>query len=326
MSNTNHSSFGCFSAVFRRLLCTGSPQTHPSDKIMESNADDNAAKVRVQSESGPGIVAKLMGLDSLPEKNWVSKGKTPGQITRSRSVNFMDYMLEFDLARGGHRRVKTSTSFREVLPQGPQLLQQQNQNNELLVVYMDENKEMEFEPRKLKSQKLDCKNEHQEKNRKISKLKDEPRRVFGKNVRINRRANSRGESPLNEVSVETKKKKKKKNQCEVKKDEYSENSSEGSGSSPVSVLEINDFSEDSKSLEVKLEESFELTDNGENVFHMELVDRPRKLTDEDIKFSNWITKKVFTFEDFEEICVEFEDQILDLMLHQVVDELVGLNV
>ncbi|KAK8561653.1 hypothetical protein V6N12_048717 [Hibiscus sabdariffa] len=302
MSNTKRSSSGCFSAAFRLFLCSGSPQTHPSDNIMEPNADDNAAMVRVQSESGPGVVARLMGLDSLPEKNWVPKGETPG----------------------------------------PPLLRQRNQNHEFLVVYMDEKKETGFEPRELKSQKVGCKKDHQEKNRKISKLENEPRRVSAKtslkssrcigvtkNVQINRRANSRAKTPLNEVSIETKKKKKKKRkQCEAKKVEYSENSSEGSSSSPVSVLaahQDNDISEDSKSLEVKLEKNFESTDDGENVFRLELVGRPPKLTDEDIKFSNWITKKVFTFEDFEEICVEFEDQILDLMLHQVVDDLVGSN-
>ncbi|KAL4354609.1 hypothetical protein GQ457_06G006030 [Hibiscus cannabinus] len=302
MSNTKRSSFGCFSATFCLFICSESPQTHPSNNIMEPNADNNATMVRVQSESGHGVVARLMGLDSLSEKIWVPKGETPGQVTRSRSVNFMDYMLDFDLTHAGHhRRVKTSTSFCEVLPQGPPLLRQRNQNHEFSVVYMDEKKE----------------------TRKISKLENEPQR----NVQINRRANSRAKTPLNEVSVETKKKKKRK-QCGVKKVEYSENSSEGSSSCPLSVLaghQDNDISEDSKSLEVKLEKYFESTDDGENVFRLVLVGRPPILTDEDIKFSNWITKKVFTFEGFEEICVEFEDQILDLMLHQVVDELVGSN-
>ncbi|KAK8665723.1 hypothetical protein V6N13_005885 [Hibiscus sabdariffa] len=276
MSNTKRSSSVRFSAV----LCSGSHQTHPSDNIMEPNANDNAAIARVQSESGPGVVARLMGLDSLPEKNWVSKGETLGQVTQSRSVNFMYYMLEFDLTAADHRRVKTSTSFCEVLPQGPPLLQQHNQNHEFLVVYMDEKKEIRFEPRELKSQKLGCK-DHQEKNKKISKLENKPMRVSAKkslkssrcigetkNVQINRQANSRAKSPLNEVFVEKKKKKKK--QCEVKKVEYSENSSE----------------EDSKSLEVELEKNFKSTDGGENVFCLELVGRPPKLTDEDIKFSN----------------------------------------
>ncbi|KAE8711658.1 hypothetical protein F3Y22_tig00110280pilonHSYRG00044 [Hibiscus syriacus] len=284
MSNSKRSSSGRFSVVFRRFLCSGTPQTHSSGMIMESTAVNNRAEVRVQtSESGPRIVTRLMGLDSLPEKNWVSDGKTPGQVTWSSST---------------------------------------------IRVVMDEDKKIGFEPRKLKSQRGDGSSskqkenlkDHQEKNRKISKLKNEPMRIYGKkflksskyigvtnNVQINRRAKSRVKTPLIEVPVETKNKNK--NQCEVKKVEYSENSSEGSRSSPISILNVNDFaahqenciSEDSKALEVKLER---------NVFHMELVGRPCKLTDEDIKFSNWITKKVFTFQDFEDICMEFEDQIL----------------
>ena len=71
--------------------------------------------------------------------------------------------------------------------------------------------------------------------------------------------------------------------------------------------------------------NFESTDIEETENYMELVGKPCKLTEEDIKFSNWISKKVFTFEDFEEICAEFGEQILDLMLHQVADELVRFH-
>ncbi|XWS67249.1 hypothetical protein CRYUN_Cryun05aG0271200 [Craigia yunnanensis] len=392
MSNTKSSSSGCFSAVFRRLHCSGSPQTHPSDHIIELNAvDDHVAKVQFQaSESGPGIVARLMGLESLPENNWVQKGKTPGPVMRSRSVNFVDYMLEFDLTQAKHSPVKTSVSFREV-PQGPQLLQH-NQNHEYLVVYLDKNNEAGFKTRKPEKgdgssskhakqkenvrEKVACNKQNQEKNKKISKLKNEPRRVSSakrslkagscitgaKNVQINRGANSKAKSPLKmvnqkEVSVVSRKKK---NQHELMKIEYYENNSEGS--SPVSVLDDfaahqeNGISEDSRSLELKsekkgsskpvkydsptldisarisiseglgkqefTEKNFELTDIEETECYMELVGKTCKLTQEDLKFSIWITKKVFTFE---EICAEFGEQILDLMLHQVADELVGFH-
>ncbi|XVF08290.1 hypothetical protein REPUB_Repub06bG0213800 [Reevesia pubescens] len=397
MSNTKSSSSGCFSAVLRRILCSGSPQTHPSDHIVELNTvDDHVAKVQVQaSESGPGIVARLMGLDSLPENNWVQKGKTPVPVTRSRSVNFMDYMLEFDLTQAKHRRVKTSASFREV-PQGPQLFQH-NQNQEFLVVYLDNvdknNEAAGFKPRKSEKgdgssskhvkqkenvrERIACKNENQEKNEKISKLKNEPRRVSGKQTlkksgNCNRGTNSKSKAkgPLKianqkEVSVLTRKKK---NQLELKKVEYSDSNSESS--SPVSVLSVNDFagyqengiSEDSRStLElIKSEKkcssksvkhdsltmdigaristteglgkqeitkkNLESTEIEETEYYMELVGKPGKLTEEDIKFSNWKTKKVvFKFEDFEEICAEFGEQILDLMLYQVADELVGFS-
>ncbi|XVE76564.1 hypothetical protein DITRI_Ditri12bG0183400 [Diplodiscus trichospermus] len=406
MSNRKSSSSGCFSAVLRRLLCSGSFQTHPSDNIIELNTvddDDHVAKVPVQaSESGPGIVARLMGLDSLPENNWVQKCKTPGPVTRSRSVNFMDYMLEFDLTQAKHRRVKTSASFREV-PQCPQLLQR-NHNHEYLVVYLenvDKNNESGSKTRKSEKgdgsnskhnakqkenvrEKAACKKQNQEKSKKISKLKNEPRRVSSgkrslkaagscingaKEVHINHAANSKAKGPLKivnqkEESVLTRKKK---NQLEAKKNEcHDRNTSEGS--SPVSVLNVsNDFaahrengiSENSRSFELKpekksssksvkydsstmdisarisiteslgkqelTEKNFESTEMEETEYYMELVGKPWKLTEEDIKFSNWITKKIFTFEDFEEICAEFGEQILDLMLHQVADELVGFH-
>ncbi|XVF76831.1 hypothetical protein PTKIN_Ptkin13bG0298500 [Pterospermum kingtungense] len=380
MSNTKSSSSGCFSAVLRRILCSGSPQTHPSDHIMElKRVDDRVAKVQIQrSESGPGIVARLMGLDSLPENNWVQKGKTPaGPVLRSRSVNFVDYMLEFDVTKAEHRRVKTSASFREV-PQCPQLLQR-NQNHEYLVVYLDnvgkKNEAAGFKTRKSEKgdrssskqkEKVTCKKQNQEKNRKISKLKNEPRRVSSgnrslkaagscingaKNVQINRGANSKAKRPLKmvhhqkEASVVTRKK------------NYS------SGSNPVSVNNFaahqeNGISEDSRTLELKSErkgssksvkyesptmdtsarisiseglgkqeftkKNFGSTNIEETESYMELVDKPSKLTEEDLKLSNWITNnKVFTYEDFEEICEEFGEQILDLMLHQIADELVG---
>ena len=112
----------CFSGAACRLLCTGCLPTHPSDQIPEMRAVVELKNPCKESHSdsvevggGPGIVA---GLDSLPESNWV-----PNSITRSMSLNFMDYFPEIDGAHGGHhRRVRTSVSFREV----PTSLDRQN--------------------------------------------------------------------------------------------------------------------------------------------------------------------------------------------------------
>ncbi|KAL4296284.1 hypothetical protein GQ457_12G008400 [Hibiscus cannabinus] len=300
-NNTKRSSSGCFSSVMRRILCSGTPQTHPSDHIVGLNTIDEVTKVQVPaSESGPGIVARLMGLDSLPENN--NKGKISGPVTRSRSVNFMDYMLEFDLTQAKHRRVKTSSSFREVLPQGPQLFQH-NQKQEFLVVYLDSevksNEAAAFEPRK--SENVACKKQIREKNKKISKLKNEPRGVYGKQVN------------QKDVSVVTRKKKK--NQLPVKKNKFSEH--------------VNDVSsEDSKhnspttdiNVRIPITESTDMEEETE--YCMELISKLSKLTEEDVKFANWETKKVFTLE---EICAEFGEQILDFLLHQVADELSGIS-
>ncbi|KAK8685279.1 hypothetical protein V6N13_041284 [Hibiscus sabdariffa] len=322
-SNTKRSSSGCFSSVLRRILCSGTPQTHPSDPIVGLNTINEVAKVQVPaSESGPGIVARLMGLDSLPENN--NKGKISGPVTRSRSVNFMDYMLEFDLAQAKHRRVKTSSSFREVLPQGPQLFQH-NQKQEFLVVYLESevksNEAAAFEPRKSEKgdgsctdqakqkdnvrENVACKKQIREKNKKISKLKNEPRGVSGKQVN------------QKDVSVVTRKK----NQLPVKKNNFSEH--------PFSVPHVNDgSSEDSKhnspttdiNARIPITESTDMEEETE--YYMELISKLSKLTEEDIKFANWETKKVFTLE---EICAEFGEQILDFLLHQVADELCGIS-
>ncbi|KAL1083257.1 hypothetical protein V6Z11_D09G187900 [Gossypium hirsutum] len=350
MGNTKRSGSGCFSSVLRRILCSGTPQTHPSDHIVGLNTVDDIAKVEVQaSETGPGIVARLMGLDSLPENNWLQKSKIPGPVTRSRSVNFMDYMLELDFKQTKHRRVRTSSSsFREV-PQGPQLFQH-NQNQDFLVVYLDNeyknNEAAGFKPRK--PEKRDGSGskygKQKDNNKKISKLKNEPRRVSGKHSFkagscING-TNSKALKVVNqkEVSVVTRKTK---NQRPVKKIEYSEN-----------PFVVHGVSEDSRSLEVKSkkwssksvkhdsltttdtsarisipeglgkQENFESTNVEETEYYMELVDKLSKLTEGDIKFSNWETKKVFTFE---EIWAEFEEHILDYLLQQVADEFVGFH-
>ncbi|GMI71426.1 hypothetical protein HRI_000811900 [Hibiscus trionum] len=330
MSNTKRSSSGCFSSVLRRILCSGTPQTHPSDHVagLKLSTIDEVAMVQVPaSETGPGIVARLMGLDTLPENNnWLHKGKVPGAVTRSRSVNFMDYMLEFDLTQAKHRRVKTSSSFREVpVPQGPQLFQH-NQKQEFLVVYLDNevknNEAAGFKARKSEKgdgsgtkqakqknngkEKVSCKKRIQEKNKKISELKNEPRGVSGKHSK--------------EVQVAMVTRKKKKNQRPVKKIEFSEDSRSlemktKKKCSSKSVKHLHDSPTTDINARIPVAEP---TDMEETEYYVELIDKLSKLTEEDIKFANWETKQVFTFE---EICAEFGEQILEIMLHQVADEL-----
>jgi len=187
---------GCFPGLLRVLLCAGnatSPPVHPSDHFTESDESEKAHSTKetlvVNDGSTPGVVARLMGLDSLPNSKWALKGATPDSVPRSRSVNFVDYLLEFDASHGIHRRVKTSSSFREV----PGLVQnnQKGNNNNLFVFCMDGDKDEEV--RKLetglgevrKGKRPGSKNKESVgvkkernvgKNRKISKLKNEPRR------------------------------------------------------------------------------------------------------------------------------------------------------
>ncbi|TKY63508.1 hypothetical protein E2542_SST13381 [Spatholobus suberectus] len=191
----------CFPSFLSVFLCAGngtSPPLHPSDHITESDESENAhsnKETLVDNASTPGVVARLMGLDSLPNPKWVVKGGTPDSVPRSRSVNFVDYLLEFDASHANHRRVKTSASFREV----PNLVQRQKGDN-LFVLCMNGNNNVsedqetqpemrnletglgELRQRKRQGSKNNeivsvKKERNQGKNKKISKLKNEPRRV-----------------------------------------------------------------------------------------------------------------------------------------------------
>ncbi|XP_057512208.1 uncharacterized protein LOC130794340 [Actinidia eriantha] len=138
MATSQNDTSKCLFAVLRRLLCSGSLPTHPSDLLTDPNNfslfdhPPKYSKIEVvtksQSPQTPGIVARLMGLDSLPDLNWAPKQRTLESILRSRSVNSANYLPEFDLTQSNHRRVQTSVSFREI----PTSLQQEN--DDLFVV------------------------------------------------------------------------------------------------------------------------------------------------------------------------------------------------
>ncbi|KAK9716000.1 hypothetical protein RND81_06G205000 [Saponaria officinalis] len=132
---------GCFSNIFGRFNCTGNLPTHPcpQEKIPEKNlnstktdvSNNNCSKIRaivvttgVQPKGNPGIVARLMGLDSLPNDNTTSKSPLSinDSLSRSKSLNSLNFLPDFNTTKGTfHRRVRTSSSasFRE---QGDRLL------------------------------------------------------------------------------------------------------------------------------------------------------------------------------------------------------------
>ncbi|KAG2690875.1 hypothetical protein I3760_09G210300 [Carya illinoinensis] len=205
---------GCLSGMFGRISCFRSLPTHPADNVIDSKTVDKSedqkenptAKAKTKAPANPGVVARLMGLDSLPETIWVPGNGTSDSLVRSRSVSFADYMLQLDLSQTQHRRVRTSVSFREV----PALSHQQNRD--LLVVYLDnvdetkgkgtkvrkcerdsgdlkqrkaeqrsEKKEINTRERANSTKKKKKKMENQENNR-ISMLRNEPRRVVSTNL------------------------------------------------------------------------------------------------------------------------------------------------
>lgn len=171
MAKQQNPQHGCFSSFFKVLLCARnetSPPVYPSENVEEKKDDffDDSNSITT-----PNVVARLMGLDSLPKTKSVVKGTTLDSVPRSKSVNFVDYLLEFDQNIGNHRRVKTSSSFREV----------PSQKNYLFVLDIDDKKgnkvQEENATTKLKKKNKEIERVKKEKNKRVYKIKDEPRKV-----------------------------------------------------------------------------------------------------------------------------------------------------
>lgn len=63
----------------------------------------------------------------------------------------------------------------------------------------------------------------------------------------------------------------------------------------------------------------------ESSFNIKLLEKICNLTEDDLKKSCWVPDQVLKFEDLEEICFHYGQQIFELLLNQVVDELVLLQ-
>lgn len=323
IKKTNDS--GCFSTLLRRILCTGSPQTHPSDRFSGPDEAKFVDEVKIQVQSpdcattfAPGVVARLMGLDSLPEKNWASERKSPGPVTRSRSVNFMDYLLEFDLKETKNRRVGKSVSFREEVRTRPAF--PQDPGHEFLLVYLKDrnvSKKKEKEAKQRKSEKQKEENQRKIKNKRIIKFQNEPRRLAGKNSSGNRRKGDKDDRIERGMNSKPKISSKSIHQTRKKRNQ-------------IGVGKTKSLSEVPNSMEMELssnkpcysivEEVKGNCDMIESEFSPELAGMLYNLAKEDLEQCKWTNVK--GFEDFEELCVDFGEHLLNYMLCQVVDELV----
>ncbi|KAE8734857.1 Zinc finger family protein [Hibiscus syriacus] len=112
---------GCLSGILRRILCSRTLPTHPSDHSHTTEEANSVASLNKQeqlddasSKVTPGIVARLMGLDSLPETSLLQSQLHPNSITRSRSMNSAGYKQDSDSIHGKHRRVNSTLSFRDI--------------------------------------------------------------------------------------------------------------------------------------------------------------------------------------------------------------------
>ncbi|XP_010423948.1 PREDICTED: uncharacterized protein LOC104708987 [Camelina sativa] len=416
---------GCLTTVVRRLLCSGSQQTHPSDNILDSDEtlqllipyeeiEEPKKEIKTETETQnddvslqaplpppppppPNVVAKLMGLDhpAPGSKRFRYFDDTGSAVARSKSVNFMDYILrghddeeeEEDEKDGNRqcRRVKASVSFREIVPTSARWSSNnQQKKHDFLLSYLDkldEKRELvgsssfsrsrRFEKVVVEDSKkptLPPPAKKKENEKVAKKFKDEPRKVAKKKKSENR-SDVNGAKKVRWFLSPSKSKSSEKTALlgeskNLRADEFvgkeSESPENKSNASPVSVLDrdLYDYlildddyyfsGGDSESAsELSTTKQVETTtksscssspatpktstkketgnDSEETEFITKLMNMLSDLSEEDMKSSTWVSAssstKTVDFTQVEDFCVEFGQEILDLVIDQLVDEL-----
>ncbi|KAG1371566.1 hypothetical protein COCNU_16G006600 [Cocos nucifera] len=127
---------GCLSGVLRRFLC-GSLRRNDCREGEQGHGIDAAFgqewKVEQKTMPSPGIVARLMGLESMP----VSPCAASELVARSRSTNSLESWPGFLSERSHSPEFRTSQSFREA----PTYLKQENEDFLLLSFTSDDREE-----------------------------------------------------------------------------------------------------------------------------------------------------------------------------------------
>ncbi|OWM66695.1 hypothetical protein CDL15_Pgr010346 [Punica granatum] len=348
VGNTKPATIRCLARFLRRMLCTRSLPTHPFDHVMEK--PDNSADVGtdcpppdcVDKDPSPGIVARLMGLESLPEMNPV---KAPALLSRSRSMSSVDYCWVEECDREGnqHRRVKTSQSFRETQAY------LELEDGEFFVLSFEggsESKELWSKQRRFKKGKTD---------RRKTDEKSPAERDNAGNRCCSRPGNA---TDLSEEAdrvniVGTTKPRRKHKGCgrsdlRIKKMEAEECSSEDA--SPVSVLDfgewITDPEEATTASGLENAERSAPRDDGDLMnhperpaneesspglgswkkdFHPEMWSEVSKTAEEQLMESNWVNRRTQEQrQDTEAVVVDLGLQVLDQLLDELLDQLVAM--
>ncbi|XP_050368224.1 uncharacterized protein LOC126786436 [Argentina anserina] len=115
-TNSKGATNGFIAGILRRILCYGSLPTYPSDHIPEepNSVDQSQYDQRfkskekaeeTESSATPSLVARLMGLESIPD--------TPNSLSRSRSMNSVDRLSGNHDPIQAHERRRVK-SFREM--------------------------------------------------------------------------------------------------------------------------------------------------------------------------------------------------------------------
>ncbi|KAF8018812.1 hypothetical protein BT93_H3648 [Corymbia citriodora subsp. variegata] len=137
---------GCIAGVLRRILCSSSLPTHPFD----NDRDQLQPKEKNEPNTTPGIVARLMGLESLPNTSSMHTHKSPNSISRSRSLSYLDFKEDEhgDETKWQHLQVSSTLSFRET----PTYLEIENE--EFLVLNFGNGSEKEGRKRRSSKSKI----------------------------------------------------------------------------------------------------------------------------------------------------------------------------
>ncbi|GAB4824536.1 hypothetical protein Ancab_007412 [Ancistrocladus abbreviatus] len=283
----------CLAGVLRRIFCSGSLPTYPSDQLKETDPIEvqklqpSFKAEELNASATPNIVARLMGLDSMPEIDSGKAQKNSTSITRSKSMNSADWRLEREdieeqQQKQQNRRVKTSFSFRET----PNYLEIEDDSFYVLSFENGGEESKEFWP---KGANLMMGSKEQKQRRKAERHRVKQRkerndfgdgRVFSNekdrmNLKISGKVSEKIENNVNfqisrecvtsmkdssmpvnrkEGSAEIKvRKKKKKDNCLA--DGKMETESDSENSSPVSVLDHGEFTSDPEVTSASEEES-----------------------------------------------------------------------
>ncbi|KAL7133971.1 hypothetical protein ABFS83_12G174700 [Erythranthe nasuta] len=370
----------CFSGILRRLICSGSLPTHPSDdKFVEPNIieqkpeeysmEHRVANMKVEAASTPGVVARLMGLDSFPSSPFLApKEKTTlGSFFRSRSVNSIDFLSHFDpvIIKQGrphhhhhHRRVRTSVSFREGI---------HDNFSSNVILRLEDTAEVE-QPEFLITRKTssDMNNYQHSKIVKGDRIRNREKlqeksvaNKLSKNVEImyqkkpSQKMDFHAKSTTHGLKKETRK-------AEISKEELRKNSKtkkkmvlshekvqSGCRMKRVHpqatvVLPLPVCSRNNAASKIGKSERSPCSSGGahsahngeiraitkgkngrkmkskESCYYKRMAEEICRLADEDVKENNWM------FDDFEDMCHHFGQEILQVLLQQFVDELVIL--
>ncbi|XP_022889520.1 uncharacterized protein LOC111405061 [Olea europaea var. sylvestris] len=357
----------CFSGVIGRLLCGGSLPTHPSDQFVEykkckevDHPPENALRsddAKVKAAEAPGVVARLMGLDSIPG-DIKPKDRSLASYFRSRSVNSIDFLAQFDVSckqsPAQHRRVRTAASLSEVPS-----LDFRGKHDFNVILHFEQVENCKDEPRY--QERLEVKkpevmiNYQQAKQKKVlinqnitenpylmnkscKKLEDKPKRVHIKKNHISRKTNVDLKERRPAKSHNTKKKENKykecnpRNSCSFSVFDNIQDYQIHPEATPSEVSPVRQVS--NKPLSHCNYEEFKATTGEhdgnktmkeESSFNIKLLEKICNLTEYDLKKSCWVPDQVLKFEDLEEICFHYGQQIFELLLNQVVDELVLLQ-